>query len=142
MENKFGGSWTKDKLTRLKKYLDAYSIIFHKNLKAQKLSTIYVDAFAGTGAISSSSTGENELIIELQKLRKKYPNADIQIVRDEANACLTAWCRKTDWTTNRAVVFLDPYGMQVGWPLIQAIAKTEAVDLWILFPSGLLTACL
>ncbi len=34
------------------------------------------------------------------------------------------------------MVFLDPYGMQVDWSTIEAIAATEAIDLWILFPLG------
>ena len=32
------------------------------------------------------------------------------------------------------MLFLDPYGMQVEWRTIEAIAKTEAIDLWLLFP--------
>jgi three-Cys-motif partner protein len=35
------------------------------------------------------------------------------------------------------VVFLDPYGMQVEWATIEAIAATKAIDLWILFPLGM-----
>jgi three-Cys-motif partner protein len=34
-------------------------------------------------------------------------------------------------------VFLDPYGMQVDWSLLKAIAATKAIDLWILFPLGM-----
>ena len=34
-------------------------------------------------------------------------------------------------------MFLDPYGMQVNWKTIKAIAKTEAIDLWYLFPLGI-----
>src|SRR5256885_13893363 len=37
----------------------------------------------------------------------------------------------------RAVVFLDPYGNQVDWNTIAAPGRTEAVDLWYLFPAGL-----
>jgi three-Cys-motif partner protein len=33
-------------------------------------------------------------------------------------------------------MFLDPYGTQVTWKTIEAIAKTKAIDLWILFPIG------
>jgi three-Cys-motif partner protein len=33
-------------------------------------------------------------------------------------------------------VFLDPYGMQVEWSLIEEIARTRAIDLWVLFPLG------
>ena len=49
---------------------------------------------------------------------------------------LQRWCAETDWTKNRAVVFLDPYGMQVDWSTIEAIAATEGIDLWVLFPLG------
>jgi len=61
----------------------------------------------------------------------------IQIECAEANTYLHEWCQKTNWHQNRAVVFLDPYGMQVEWSLLEALAKTEAVDLWILFPIGI-----
>ena len=37
----------------------------------------------------------------------------------------------------RAVVFLDPFGNQVNWSVLETIAATERVDLWYLFPSGL-----
>jgi three-Cys-motif partner protein len=35
------------------------------------------------------------------------------------------------------VLFLDPYGMQVEWQTLEAIAKTQAIDLWVLFPFGI-----
>ena len=38
---------------------------------------------------------------------------------------------------DRAVVFLDPCGGQVNWKILKTIAKSEKVDLWYLFPSGL-----
>jgi len=41
-----------------------------------------------------------------------------------------------NWRQRRAVMFLDPYGMQVEWATIKAIADTRAVDLWLLFPLG------
>jgi three-Cys-motif partner protein len=34
------------------------------------------------------------------------------------------------------VLFLDPYGMQVDWTTVQAIAGTRAIDMWYLFPLG------
>jgi three-Cys-motif partner protein len=72
----------------------------------------------------------------LGALRQEFPElAERIFVRAaDANAFLQAWCQKTDWDRNRAVVFLDPYGMQVDWSTIHAIAATEAIDLWILFP--------
>jgi len=57
-----------------------------------------------------------------------------EFVHDDANLWLKAWCAKQNWRTQRAVVFLDPYGMSVDWATIEAIAKTQAIDLWVLFP--------
>jgi three-Cys-motif partner protein len=31
-------------------------------------------------------------------------------------------------------MFLDPFGMEVDWPLLELIAKTRGIDLWYLFP--------
>jgi three-Cys-motif partner protein len=77
-------------------------------------------------------------IAELEKLRNEFHNrADvIQIEHGDANDLLRQWCLQSDWQRHRAVVFLDPYGMQVDWTTIEAIAATKAIDLWILFPLG------
>jgi len=74
----------------------------------------------------------------LEQLRNKFPGLSrrIYIEQGDANDLLVRWCKKTDWKKTRAVVFLDPYGMQVDWATIEAIAKTRAIDLWILFPLG------
>jgi three-Cys-motif partner protein len=175
----FGGDWTSDKLERIRKYLHAYTTIFAKNPRAQKLTPIYVDAFAGTGYRSKPQQADDDsplfdefadpetqgflkgsarialeiepafqryIFIEkdtsraqkLEALKQDFPqkaNA-IQIVQEDANTYLKNWCRNTDWRSTRAVVFLDPYGMQVEWSLIEAIAETQAIDLWLLFPLG------
>ncbi|MFH0988674.1 MAG: three-Cys-motif partner protein TcmP [bacterium] len=77
-------------------------------------------------------------IVELEALRNSYPelSKDVSIVNEDANEWLQDRCRNYDWKKNRAVLFLDPYGMQVAWNTIEAIAETKAIDLWILFPLG------
>ncbi len=60
--------------------------------------------------------------------------ARVTIVTADANGYLQRWCKETDWKGRRAVVFLDPYGTQVDWSTVQAIARTEAIDLWYLWP--------
>ena len=79
-----------------------------------------------------------ERVQALEALRSDFPSvADrIKIVKAECNAHLQhlARCR---WNSRRAVVFLDPYGMQVQWATIEAMAKTQAIDLWILFPHAM-----
>jgi three-Cys-motif partner protein len=75
---------------------------------------------------------------ELEKLRLNFPGkaSKIHVVQKEANAFLQSWCTATSWNNTRAVVFLDPYGMQVHWMTIESMAKTQGIDLWILFPLG------
>jgi three-Cys-motif partner protein len=74
---------------------------------------------------------------ELEKLKESFPHLASRIFPQfsDANDFLQAFCQ-TDWSNKRAVVFLDPYGMQVKWETIKVIAKTQAIDLWILFPLG------
>jgi len=56
------------------------------------------------------------------------------VKQEDANLWLQEWCRTQDWRGQRAVVFLDPYGMSVEWKTIEAIAQTKSIDLWVLFP--------
>jgi three-Cys-motif partner protein len=74
---------------------------------------------------------------ELEKLKEDFPHLAnrISLQSSDANEFLQSFC-KNDWSNKRAVVFLDPYGMQVKWETIEAIANTHAIDLWILFPLG------
>jgi len=75
----------------------------------------------------------------LQDLKDEYPEvaSRISIRQSDANEALLKFCAQTDWSRTRAVVFLDPYGNQVKWKTIEAIANTQAIDLWYLFPAGL-----
>ena len=74
---------------------------------------------------------------ELENLKVEFPQraSAIKIVNRDANSYLKEWCASMGLLT-RAVIFLDPYGMQVEWSLIEAIAHTQKIDLWILFPLG------
>lgn len=75
---------------------------------------------------------------ELNKLREEFPDVaeDIILVNADCNVYLQDLCLNHVWKRNRAVLFLDPFGMQVEWKTIEAIAQTKAVDLWLLFPLG------
>ena len=73
----------------------------------------------------------------LQELiRAEFPTLSDRCVikQEDANRWLREWCSTQDWNAQRAVVFLDPYGMSVEWETIEAIARSKAIDLWILFP--------
>jgi three-Cys-motif partner protein len=76
-------------------------------------------------------------LAELADLRLQHTKIAqrIRIEPGDANAVLKDFCNK-DWRSSRAVVFLDPYGMQVRWETIELLARTRAIDVWILFPLG------
>ncbi|MFB3904472.1 MAG: three-Cys-motif partner protein TcmP [Acidobacteriota bacterium] len=76
---------------------------------------------------------------ELERLRDEHDSLrdDIRLVNQDANPFLKKMCSQSGWDKRRAVLFLDPFGMQVPWDTIQAIAGTKAIDLWLLFPLGI-----
>ena len=156
----FGGPWTQEKLGILWKYLNAYTTA----LKNQPFTLIYVDGFAGAGSYKESGSDYDEfhefrqgsarialeidnkpfdqlMFIEKGKKRAKslrelgleYRHRPIQVVQGDANTEVTKFCERME-PLDRAVVFLDPYATQVSWTTVEAIAKTEKIDCWILFP--------
>ena len=84
--------------------------------------------------IEKSGKRCNELRKLLAEFRDKAEK--IEIVHNEANQYIVNLCLQSKWSGHRAVMFLDPYGMQVNWDTIEAVARTQAVDLWYLFPLG------
>lgn len=75
---------------------------------------------------------------ELENLKEDFPDKKdkIKIVNADANTYIKKICNMS-WEQHRAMMFLDPYGMEVEWDTIKAISKTKAIDLWILFPLGI-----
>ncbi|MHA1570761.1 MAG: three-Cys-motif partner protein TcmP [Alphaproteobacteria bacterium] len=66
------------------------------------------------------------------------PNAGrVKTLVGDANIHVQNLCAKEQWHSQRGVVLLDPFGSQVNWSTIEAIASTKALDLWYLFPAGL-----
>jgi three-Cys-motif partner protein len=76
---------------------------------------------------------------ELEKLRTKFPQRGdgITLVKGNCEEYLRRFCEKSNWRKQRAVLFLDPYGMQVTWETVESIAATRAIDMWWLFPLGI-----
>jgi three-Cys-motif partner protein len=73
----------------------------------------------------------------LEQLRADFPDRQIECHKGDANALVQKLCRVTSWHRGkgiRGVIFLDPYGMEVEWATVKAIAQTEALDVWYLFP--------
>ena len=79
----------------------------------------------------------------LLRLQAAHPERAIECYRDDANVLVRAICKGNRWRapraagrSARAVLFLDPYGMQVEWQTLQSIRETRSVDLLYLFPIG------
>jgi len=103
--------------------------------------------FAGSAkiALELASPFDRYLFVEKSKPRCDELRAMIErehsalstrceFKQQDANETLRAWCDERDWSRDRAVVFLDPYGLQVDWRTIEALGATRGVDLWYLFP--------
>ena len=75
---------------------------------------------------------------ELRRLKALYKDRDIAVIEGDANDSIQKQIAWDGWRFARGVCFLDPYGMEVEWATLEAIAKTKAIDVWFLFPlSGL-----
>jgi three-Cys-motif partner protein len=73
----------------------------------------------------------------LNELRAEFPERKIECHPGDANDVVQNLCRTTPWRNGRGVrgvIFLDPYGMEVQWATVEAIAATRALDLWYFFP--------
>lgn len=71
---------------------------------------------------------------ELEAISADFRTRSVEIINDDANGALLEWIRNLNPKRERAVVFLDPFGASVKWEVIAALGRTQAVDLWVLFP--------
>jgi three-Cys-motif partner protein len=70
-------------------------------------------------------------------LATEYPllTSRVNVREGDCNRVLVDWARAVN-PKDRAMVFLDPYEMQVRWATVEALAATGKVDLWCLVPLG------
>lgn len=70
----------------------------------------------------------------LRELAARHSDRKIVVIEDEANRSIRNAVGQGDWGSTRAVLFLDPYGMEVEWSTLEVVAMTQAIDVWFLFP--------
>lgn len=75
----------------------------------------------------------------LNAIKAARRGVDIEVLGDDGNAAIAEIFSRQIWRRGssggaRAVVFLDPYALQVNWTTLELLAKTECVDVWYLFP--------
>lgn len=183
--SKFGGLWTKQKLTIIEEYLKCYSI----GLKNCKFKKIYIDAFAGSGVteldkkiekensifdiypnldtdktnneineiegsalISLKYDFDNYYFLELDKKRatelkgrisENYPDKlnKVEIIQGDSNETLLNLLKSIK-PTERYLMFIDPYALELKWDTLNNIASGDGNDVWYLFPLHALTRVL
>lgn len=166
--HKFGGVWTEIKLNVLRDYLNFYtsalknqhfSLIYIDAFAGTGTCDITVPGknndkeiktIDGSAKIALETSpafrtyhfieSDNKHHSLLADLCASYKSSDISINlhNGDANHELEKIIDGINWRKNRAVLFLDPYGLEVSWKMIEKIATTKGIDLWFLFSiSGL-----
>jgi three-Cys-motif partner protein len=158
-KQEFGAAHTQIKLGALFSYLPAYTTA----LSNRPFTLHYVDAFAGTGKCTIRLTGGHSRTIpgsawlaleckppfhklffiekaptkvkELQALvsNPHFAGRECVIQRGDANELLPAYLARLG-AGDRAVVNLDPFGMDVHWATLEKIAASKIADVFYLFP--------
>ncbi len=155
------GKWTEEKLELLEKYLRAYATIMNKQKRTWLKAFHYIDAFAGSGRARAKDEERYILgsplralqcdppfdclwFIELspkrvewlQRLQLEFPNRCIKIRKGDCNQILRQEVipQITRQSQQRGLVFLDPYGLQVEWETVVALAKARTFDVFVNFP--------
>lgn len=81
-----------------------------------------------------------ERVQQLEALKKEYGSTkQIRIRSGDTNQILATRLvnnRKINWKSERAVVFLDPFGLQVPWKTLESLASTKAIEVIVNFPVG------
>ena len=160
----FGGPWTEEKLKILSRYLDAYTTALKDTpFKLIYVDAFagsgawrsedeympddyddFLELHKGSAKIAleiGDKPFDRLVFIEkdtdrsrsLNELRIEHPSREIDVWNGDANQELPRFCHSMG-SYDRAVVFLDPFATQVEWNTIRAIAETQKIDCWILFP--------
>ena len=72
----------------------------------------------------------------LETLQRQFPDRNIQIKRSDANRELRRISHLYR-QPRRAVLFVDAYATNLEWDTIIDVSRTNAIDMWLLFPVGI-----
>ncbi|HUX22651.1 MAG TPA: three-Cys-motif partner protein TcmP [Spirochaetia bacterium] len=153
------GKWSEEKLQLLGKYLNAFVTVLKKQPWCQGYE--YIDGFAGTGRprtrdemryvdgsprvaldIANPFTAYHFIertdwrVQRLEQLREEFPERTISVYQGDCNKILGEKILPglTETSYKRAIAFLDPFGMQLNWPTLEAVAQTNTVEIILNFP--------
>jgi three-Cys-motif partner protein len=74
-------------------------------------------------------------IARIEKLREEFPDCVIEIRQGNCNEilCNEVVPRLSPTSLQRALIFLDPYGLQVDWETVRELASTKTCDIFVNF---------
>jgi three-Cys-motif partner protein len=162
MSHKFGGLWTQKKLAVLKAYLAFYtqalkgqrfklhyadafagtgkhepakvdgqeSLIPLNDLRGSVITALEIEPGFHEYHFNDLNPAH---VAELQNIRAQHPGKNIRITEGDANAFVPEFCTRLG-PGDRAVLLLDPYSTELDWETLNHVARSQKVDLWVLFP--------
>lgn len=150
------GYWSEIKLDIVRDYAAAYSTILSRQ---PSLYHVYIDGFAGAGVHVRKVTGEFILGSPLNALGIKPPfrefflvdldgdkierlkrlvgsRPDVHLLRGDCNrVLLDDVFPQVQWKDyRRGLCLLDPYGLDLHWPVIETAGRMKSLDLFLNFP--------
>jgi three-Cys-motif partner protein len=150
------GFWSEAKLDIIRKYARAYSAILNKT---ERLTHIYVDAFAGPGLHRAKLSGrpvagsplnaltvrppfaehhfidlDNKRVQALEELAGTRP--DVRVYHGDCNEILITdiFPHLHYKSFRRALCLLDPYGLHLNWEVIKTAGDLRTIDIFLNFP--------
>ncbi len=114
---------------------DTETFLVGSSLRALSASRSSARPFAHFTLIEADKSSCDELEAVIQS---EFPDMKdkVDVICKDANVALNEYIDLVDWTRTRAIVFLDPYGLEVRWETVVRLATTGACDVWYLFPLG------
>lgn len=107
-------------------------IIIGSATRALQLKTPFAEYhFIDKSATSIEALKENAVRLHPGLERRIHAHAE------DVNEALPRILAMLNNSTDRAVVFVDPFGMQLDWSTVMAVAEKPIVDFWYLVPIGI-----
>jgi three-Cys-motif partner protein len=163
--NDFGGKWTEEKIEAFIKYVKAYLQIMKNRPHFRLLyfdgfagsGTITPDEDpsefiqgVATQVLSISEPREFDVYLFVEKdpgnaekleslISSRFADKRVRVAVGDCNEKLlqlASYLRGPERKNDRALAFIDPYGMQLSWNSIEALRGLD-MDVWILVPTGI-----
>lgn len=163
--NDFGGNWTEEKIEAFMKYVRAYLEIMKERPYYRLLyfdgfagsGTINPDENSeqliqgvATQVLSITQPREFDAYLFVEKnpdhaqslrelIDSRFSEKRVRVVEGDCNERLlqlAAFMRTPAQKNDRALAFIDPYGMQLSWNTLVSLRGVK-MDVWILVPTGM-----